>query len=52
MAKPIRATPELRGANAKEFVRKMEARERSKITVKEISLADSIKEFVLSHRKF
>jgi hypothetical protein len=52
MAKPIRATPELRGMEARKFMERMERKEKSKITQKEIKLADSIMEFVLLHRKF
>ena len=48
MAKPIRATPELRGSEAVEFVRKMEERQESKITKKMVELAKSIQNFSLS----
>ena len=48
MAKPIRATPELRGSEAVEFVRKMEERQESKITRKIVELAESIQSFSLS----
>lgn len=48
MAKPIRATPELRGSEAVEFVRKMEERQESKITKKMVELAESIQNFSLS----
>lgn len=47
MAKPIRATPELRGEEAKNFVRKMIRAEKTKITKKEIELAKSIEYFPL-----
>ncbi len=42
MAKPIRATPELTGTDAKRFVQLMAKKERSKITKKEIDLAKAI----------
>ncbi|MFQ5721121.1 MAG: hypothetical protein ACE5GI_01345 [Candidatus Aminicenantales bacterium] len=43
MAKPIRATPELRGIDAKDFFEEMVSKEKSKITHKEVSLAEDIK---------
>jgi len=48
MAKPIRATPELRGSEAAEFVKKMEIRQESKIPKKTLELAESIQNFSLS----
>ena len=48
MAKPIRATPELRGSDAVAFVRKMEIRQDAKITKKMTELAESIQNFSLS----
>ena len=47
MAKPIRATPELRGREAKSFVKKMLQTEKAKITNKEIELAKAIANFPL-----
>ena len=47
MAKPIRATPELRGQEAKNFVEKMLHTEKTKITKKEIELAEAIEHFPL-----
>ena len=47
MAKPIRATPELRGQEAKSFVKKMLRTEKTKITQKEIQLAKAIEHFPL-----
>lgn len=47
MAKPIRATPELRGKAAKEFIKNMVATEKSKITKQEIRLAQAIEYFPL-----
>lgn len=48
MAKPIRATPELRGSEAVAFVRKMEVRQEAKVTKKMAELAESIQNFSLS----
>jgi len=45
MAKPIRATPELRGSEAKTFVRKMVQAEKARITRKDIKLAEIINYF-------
>jgi len=42
MAKPIRATPELYGKDAKRFIQLMEAKAKSKMTKKEIELAKAI----------
>ncbi len=47
MAKPIRATPELRGQEAKSFVKRMLHTEKAKITQKEIELAEAIAHFPL-----
>ena len=47
MAKPIRATPELRGEDAKNFVKKMIQAEKTKITKEEIELAEAIEYFPL-----
>ena len=51
MAKPIRATPELKGTEARRFVERMERREKSKITASEISLAKAIQDFVLTRHR-
>ena len=48
MAKPIRATPELRGSEAVAFVRRMESRQEAKVTKKMTELAESIQNFSLS----
>lgn len=45
MAKPIRATPELKGLEAKRFIENMERAEKSKISLKDIELAKAIEEF-------
>jgi len=42
MAKPIRATPELKGAEAVQFIKKMLKAESSKMTKKEVLLAKDI----------
>lgn len=42
MAKPIRATPELKGSDARNFLEKMEEVEESKITKKEVNLSKAI----------
>ena len=47
MAKIIRETPELRGQEAKSFVKKMLQAEKAKITQKEIQLAKAIEHFPL-----
>lgn len=47
MAKPIRATPELRGKEAERFIRNMVETERSRITREEIGLAQAIEYFPL-----
>lgn len=47
MAKPIRATPELRGKEADEFLRKMHERERAPITKRTIELAKRLEAFKL-----
>ncbi len=43
MAKPIRATPELKDSEAKKFIKEMESREKEKITERDIHLARAIK---------
>lgn len=48
MAKPIRATPELRGSSAVEFVEKMEKRQNSRMTKKVLDLARAIQNFSLA----
>ncbi len=45
MAKPIRATPALRGKEADEFLKKMHERETSPITKKTIELAKRLEAF-------
>ncbi|MBU4299663.1 MAG: hypothetical protein ABIF85_07650 [Nanoarchaeota archaeon] len=47
MAKPIRATPTLRGREAVEFLRKMREREQAPITKRDLELAKRLKEFKL-----
>ena len=47
MAKPIRATPTLRGKDAVEFLRKMRIEETRPITEKDLKLAKRLKEFKL-----
>lgn len=47
MAKPIRATPELRGKEADEFLRKMHEREKAPITKRTIELSRRIEAFKL-----
>ena len=47
MAKPIRATPTLRGKEADEFLRKMHERENAPITEKTIELAKRLEKFKL-----
>ncbi len=42
MAKPIRATPELKGGDARHFLDEMKEAEESRITKKEIELAKAI----------
>ena len=42
MAKPIRATPELTGSDARRFVQLMVKKERNSITKKEVELAKAI----------
>ncbi len=51
MAKPIRATPELKGVEARKFIENMEKKEKSKITGDEIGLAKAIESVFLLHRK-
>lgn len=48
MAKPIRATPELRGDIAKSFISNMLATEKRKMTEKDKELAKAIKSFNIS----
>lgn len=43
MAKPIRATPTLRGRDAAEFLRKMREREKAPITKKTVELVKELK---------
>ncbi|MBX4196586.1 hypothetical protein KW805_03285 [Candidatus Pacearchaeota archaeon] len=45
MAKPIRATPELRSTEARKFLEKMEKMEKAKITSKDVALAKEIESF-------
>ena len=45
MAKPIRATPVLRGEDANMFLKTMFKKQNARITTKEIKLAESIKQF-------
>ena len=45
MAKPIRATPELKGECARLFVENMERKEKSRVTKEERSLAKAIMAF-------
>ncbi len=47
MAKPIRATPTLRGKEAAEFLRKMRMREQAPISKKTVELVKELKEFKL-----
>ncbi len=47
MAKPIRATPTLRGKEADEFLRKMRKRENAPIKKKAVKLVKELKEFKL-----
>lgn len=47
MAKPIRATPTLRGKEADEFLRKMHEREKAPITEKDRELAKRLDAFKL-----
>ncbi|MCK5333685.1 MAG: hypothetical protein KAJ24_04180 [Candidatus Aenigmarchaeota archaeon] len=47
MAKSIRATPELRGWEADEFLRKMHEREKAPITKRTIKLARRLEAFKL-----
>ncbi len=47
MAKPIRATPVLRGKDAVEFLRRMRIEETRPITEKDRKLAKELKEFKL-----
>lgn len=42
MAKPIRATPELKGVWAERFLRKMKEAETAKLTEKDIEIAKRI----------
>ena len=42
MAKPIQATPQLKGKEAKEFIKKMIAREKEKITINDIDRYNAI----------
>lgn len=53
MAKPIQPTPTLTGKDAERFLRLMVEKQNSKITAKEIALAEEIRNFnipVKSHR--
>ncbi len=47
MAKPIRATPELRGKDAAKFLRKMRETEKAPITEKDRELAKQLDAFKL-----
>ncbi len=47
MAKPIRATPALRGKDAAEFLRRMRIEETRPITEKDRKLAKELREFKL-----
>lgn len=49
MAKPIRATPTLRGKEAAEFLRKMREREQAPITKKTIELVKELKNLKFAH---
>jgi hypothetical protein len=52
MAKPIRATPELRGSEAVAFVKKMETRQHGKVSKKSAELAKAIQKFSFSRQMF
>ncbi len=45
MAKPIRATPELHGEEARKFVQLMFRREKAKMTKRDLELAKSIEKW-------
>lgn len=47
MAKPIRATPTLRGKDALKFLKRMRIEETRPITEKDLELAKRLKEFKL-----
>ncbi len=47
MAKPIRATPTLRGKDAIRFLKRMREREQASITEKDRKLAKELREFKL-----
>jgi len=48
MAKPIRATPILRGEDANMFLKNMFEKQKARITREEIKLAESINQFAQS----